>query len=78
MDVPMQVFVPNKELKIGNGSNGTCVYVGVMEDGSEVAVKRMLTQSGEDAAENENKILNLIKTEEFPFMTSQLSKFFSR
>ncbi|CAB3985888.1 serine threonine- kinase endoribonuclease IRE1-like isoform X2 [Paramuricea clavata] len=34
-----------------------------MDDESEVVVKRMLTQSGEDAAENENGILNLIKTE---------------
>ena len=32
---------------------GTSVYVGIMEDGTEVAVKRILKQEFEDAAQNE-------------------------
>ena len=49
---------------------GTSVYVGILEDGSEVAVKRMLIESCEDAAENERKILNLIDTKKSPFVVS--------
>ena len=33
------------ELKIGTGSHGTSVYVGLHDDGSEVAVKRILTET---------------------------------
>ncbi|CAB4013026.1 serine threonine- kinase ppk4-like [Paramuricea clavata] len=65
MDVSMQAFFPKQR-----NENWQWLYVGVMEDGSEVAVKRTLTQSGEDAAKNENEILNMIKTEEFPFIVS--------
>ena len=36
---------------LGKGSVGTCVYVGIMEDGAEVAVKRILKQEYEDAAQ---------------------------
>ena len=49
---------------------GTSVYVGILEDGSQVAVKRMLKESCEDAAENERKILNLIDTKKSPFIVS--------
>ncbi|CAB4043063.1 serine threonine- kinase endoribonuclease ire-1-like isoform X1, partial [Paramuricea clavata] len=49
---------------------GTSVHVGIMEDGSEVAVKRILLQSSEEAAENEKKILSLIETKKSPFIVS--------
>ena len=44
---------------IGRGSGGTCVYIGLWEDGSEVAVKRVLTSSCEKMAMNECKFVNL-------------------
>ena len=40
---------------------GTSVYVGVLQDGRDVAVKRILIQAGESLAENEKKILSSIK-----------------
>ena len=49
---------------------GTFVYVGIMEDGSEVAVKRMLLQACEDLAQNEKEISCLIKTKGSPFILS--------
>jgi serine/threonine-protein kinase/endoribonuclease IRE1 len=39
---------------------GTFVYVGIMEDGSEVAVKRMLVAACEDLFENEKNILSRV------------------
>ena len=66
----MQAFVPKKELKIGEGSYGTLVYVGVMKDGSEVAVKRMVAQRSDNIAENEKEIMSLIKTDNSPFIVS--------
>ena len=58
------------EFKIGNGSQATCVYVGVMNDGSEVAVKRMYRQGGEDTAKNEQKIVTQVDTTKSPFILS--------
>ena len=49
---------------------GTFVYVGIMDDGSEVAVKRMLIQASKDTAENERAILTLINTKKSPFIVS--------
>ena len=49
---------------------GTFVYVGIMNDGSEVAVKRMLIQASKDTAENERAILTLINTKKSPFIVS--------
>ena len=49
---------------------GTMVYVGIMEDGSEVAVKRMLLQACEDLAENEKEISSVIKTKGSSFILS--------
>jgi serine/threonine-protein kinase/endoribonuclease IRE1 len=49
---------------------GTSVYIGILEDGSEVVVKRMLIESCKDAAENERNILSLIKTGKSPFIVS--------
>ena len=64
----MQVFVADNKFKIGEGCFGSCVYVGLMKDGSEVAVKRMPVQRCERAAENEKEIMSLIKTEKSPFV----------
>ena len=47
---------------------GTFVYVGIMEDGREVAVKRMLLQACEGSAENEKEISKLVTTKESPFI----------
>ena len=66
----MEAFVAKNELKIGEGSGGTLVYVGVMKDGSEVAVKRMLAQRSDKIAENEKEIMSLIKTDHSPFIVS--------
>ena len=49
---------------------GTSVYLGILEDGSEVAVKRMLKVSCEEAAENEMRILSLINAKKSPFIVS--------
>ncbi|XP_028395453.1 uncharacterized protein LOC114519507 [Dendronephthya gigantea] len=67
--IPMQVFVPNKNFKIGDGGN-SCVYVALMKDGSEVAVKRILVQSDDEAIINEKEIMNLIKTDNSPFIVN--------
>ena len=48
----------------------TSVYLGILEDGSEVAVKRMLIDQCGDAGENERKILRLINTKKSPFIVS--------
>ncbi|XP_028417581.1 uncharacterized protein LOC114541998 isoform X2 [Dendronephthya gigantea] len=42
-ETPMQAFVAKNRFKIGAGGF-SCVYVGLMKDGSEVAVKRILVQ----------------------------------
>ena len=49
---------------------GTSVYVGIMEDGTEVAVKRILKQEFEDAAQNELEILSRIDSSKSPFIVS--------
>ena len=66
--LPLKYFFEDKAMLLGNGSKGTSVYVGIMEDGSEVAVKRMLQQACEDLAENEDKILSL--TTKSPFIVN--------
>jgi serine/threonine-protein kinase/endoribonuclease IRE1 len=55
---------------LGKGSMGTSVYVGIMEDGAEVAVKRILKQEFEDAAQNELEILSRIDASKSPFIVS--------
>ena len=49
---------------------GTSVYVGIMEDGTEVAVKRILKQEFEDAAQNELEILSQIDASKSPFIVN--------
>ncbi|XP_028395325.1 serine/threonine-protein kinase TNNI3K-like [Dendronephthya gigantea] len=58
---PMQAFVANNQFKIGDGGF-SCVYVGLMKDGSEVAVKRILVQNEDETVENEKEIMSLIET----------------
>ena len=52
------------------GFCGTAVFIGIMEDGSEVAVKRMLIDDCEDTAENERNILSLIDREKSQFVVN--------
>ena len=49
---------------------GTNVYVGIMDDVSEVAVKRMLTQACEKSARNEIEILTRTDTKTSPYIVS--------
>ena len=49
---------------------GTSVYVGIMEDGAEVAVKRILKHEFEDTAKNELEILSRIDASKSPFIVS--------
>ena len=63
-------FSTDQSLLLGTGSMGTSVYVGIMEDGSEVAVKRMVIAVCEEMAQNEIAILSLIKTNKSPFIVS--------
>ena len=67
---PLKYFAAEKNLLLGRGSMGTFVYVGIMEDGREVAVKRMLLQACEYLAENEKEISCLIKAKGSPFILS--------
>ncbi|XP_028409552.1 2-5A-dependent ribonuclease-like [Dendronephthya gigantea] len=60
-ETPMQAFVAKNRFKIGAGGFSG-VYVGVMKDGSEVAVKRILVQSEDETVENEKEIMSLIET----------------
>ena len=68
--LPLKYFCNEKDFLLGKGCVGTNVYVGILEDGSEVAVKMMLIQGCEDLAENEKMILELIDTEKSPFIVS--------
>ncbi|XP_028415832.1 probable serine/threonine-protein kinase ireA [Dendronephthya gigantea] len=67
---PIKRFSAQKSFTLGCGSSGTFVYVGILQDGSEVAIKRMLIQACEDTAENERDILSLINTKKSPFIVS--------
>ncbi|XP_028417233.1 2-5A-dependent ribonuclease-like [Dendronephthya gigantea] len=67
-EVPMQAFVAKNEFKIGDGCGGSRVYVGLMKDRSEVAVKRILVQSEDKTVENEKTIMSLIKTNRCKFI----------
>ncbi|XP_028390647.1 ankyrin repeat domain-containing protein 50-like [Dendronephthya gigantea] len=61
-ETPMQAFVAKNQFKIGDGCGGSRVYVGLMKDGREVAVKRILMQSEDETVENEKEVMNLIET----------------
>ncbi|XP_028395457.1 serine/threonine-protein kinase 24-like [Dendronephthya gigantea] len=65
-ETPMQAFVAKNQFKIGDGGF-SCVFVGLMKDGSEVAVKRILVQNEDETGENEKEIMNLIETKS-PFI----------
>ena len=55
---PIQLLACEKPFLLGGGSMGTFVYVGILQDGREVAVKRVLIQAGQHLAENEKDILS--------------------
>ena len=62
----------DQEFCIGNGCGGTAVYVGLHEDGSEVAVKRMLINKKErlNANNNEKKILSSLPVKTSPHIVN--------
>ncbi|XP_028396947.1 serine/threonine-protein kinase/endoribonuclease IRE1-like [Dendronephthya gigantea] len=64
---PLQYFAPERQLTLGTGSFGTYVYVGILEDGDEVAVKRLLRQA---ADENEVAVLKRIDAKKSPYILS--------
>ncbi|XP_028395244.1 2-5A-dependent ribonuclease-like [Dendronephthya gigantea] len=68
-EIPIQAFVADRQFRIGDGGY-SCVFVGLMKDGSEVAVKRMMSQKCDKVAENEKEIMSLLKTENSPFIVS--------
>ena len=61
VEPPIKSLSWDESLLLGTGSMGTSVYVGVLQDGREVAVKRVLIQAGKHLAENEKEILCSIK-----------------
>ncbi len=67
---PLKHFSTSKSLSLGKGCNGTSVYVGIMEDGCEVAVKRMVIEACEESAQNEIEILSRTDTRKSPFIVS--------
>ena len=71
----LKFFCPEKPFLLGKGCEGTTVYVGILKNGTEVAVKRMLKQASEYFAENEKEILSLTHTEKSPFILSYLDFF---
>ena len=67
---PLKHFSTLTSFLLGKGCDGTSVYVGIMEDGSEVAVKRMLIQACEKSAQNEIEILSRPDTQKSPYIVS--------
>ena len=58
---PIKSLSWDESLLLGTGCMGTSVYVGILQDDREVAVKRVLIQAGKHLAENEKEILSSIK-----------------
>lgn len=50
-----------KDFILSKGCKVTCVYIGLWEDGTEIAVKRMLNCSVKQSAENEKTFHELPK-----------------
>ena len=70
MGSPFTYFSSEQHFQLGVGSDGTGVFLGIMEDGSEVAVKRTLIDDCEHTVENERNILSLIERKKSPFVVN--------
>ena len=59
----VRTYTSDNSFLIGQGSHGTCVYLGIDDDGSPVAVKRILTATGAHLqnVEKEVQLLDLLK-----------------
>ncbi|XP_028403509.1 serine/threonine-protein kinase/endoribonuclease IRE1-like [Dendronephthya gigantea] len=68
--IPLKSFSKDESLKIAEGSPGTRVYVGLMEDGREVAVKRILKETTDRLAQNELEIFRLTKDIRSPYIVN--------
>ena len=65
----MTYFCPEQSFLLGVGSDGTAVFLGVVEDGSEVAVKKILKGDCEDTAKNEI-LKSLVNKNKSPFIVN--------
>ncbi|XP_028412117.1 serine/threonine-protein kinase/endoribonuclease IRE1-like [Dendronephthya gigantea] len=68
--IPLKSFSKDKALRIGKGSLGTHVYVGLMEDGREVAVKKIIKETCDLLAQNELEIFRLTKDIRSPYIVN--------
>ena len=67
----MTFFCPEQAFSLGVGSDRTAVFLGVMEDGTEVAIKRTLKGDCEATAKNERKTLkSLVDKDKSPFVVN--------
>ena len=60
----VRTLTSDQSFLIGKGSNGTCVYLGIDNDGNPVAVKRILIETEDrlQSVHKEIELLNLLKS----------------
>ncbi|XP_028403512.1 serine/threonine-protein kinase/endoribonuclease IRE1-like [Dendronephthya gigantea] len=68
--IPLKSFSTDEALKIADGSPGTRVYVGLMENGREIAVKRILKETTDRLAQTELEIFRLTRDIRSPYIVN--------